>query len=154
MTSSDNHDQQSFKAASRGSAETRRQVMRKGWLWLRWSGVLVLFYPLLRFIGYKVPAIPRLVTVSKVLPQGGYYLAPDFVLFEGADGPRAISRKCTHLGCRLHYSEKEGLLVCPCHQSRFTTEGILVSGPARRSLATYAVTRLTGKDEKGYQVVL
>ena len=41
---------------------------------------------------------------------------------------------CTHLGCTLSYNPADHTWDCPCHGSRFTENGKLLSGPARRSL--------------------
>lgn len=42
--------------------------------------------------------------------------------------------RCTHLGCALHYNEIDEVYECPCHGSRFTKEGELINGPARKNL--------------------
>ena len=49
-----------------------------------------------------------------------------------AQGVAAMSMVCTHLGCIVGES-KEGFL-CPCHGSRFDTDGFVVAGPAPRPL--------------------
>lgn len=41
---------------------------------------------------------------------------------------------CTHMGCPLHWNEMEQSYDCACHGSRFTAEGFLIEGPARRDL--------------------
>ncbi|MFI0986818.1 Rieske (2Fe-2S) protein [Streptomyces exfoliatus] len=42
----------------------------------------------------------------------------------------AFSSKCTHAGCAVS-SVKDGVIVCPCHQSHFDiTDGSVKSGPA------------------------
>lgn len=50
-----------------------------------------------------------------------------------------FSTACTHLGCRISRVE-DGLLVCPCHGSRFAHDGSVASGPATRPLATRPFT--------------
>lgn len=49
----------------------------------------------------------------------------------------APNRKCTHLGCRLHWNPDEETWDCPCHGSRFTSKGELISDPAERGLKHY-----------------
>lgn len=44
-----------------------------------------------------------------------------------------FSSACTHLGCRISRVD-EGVLVCPCHGSRFHLDGSVASGPAARPL--------------------
>lgn len=47
---------------------------------------------------------------------------------------KAFSPVCPHLGCRYNWNEDKKQFVCPCHNSVFTIDGILVSGPAPRGL--------------------
>ena len=47
--------------------------------------------------------------------------------------PRAFSLECPHLGCRVA-PLATGDFACPCHGSRFDSEGRVTSGPARRPL--------------------
>lgn len=115
-------------------------------------GLLALCYPVLRFLGYKVPTQPRLVEVKAALAPGAFFLGPDFILFEGKQGPWAVSRRCTHLGCKINHREKEGFLECPCHQSRFTHEGIVIQGPAKRPLPRFKVEKLD--NARGYIVTI
>ncbi len=42
----------------------------------------------------------------------------------------AVSLRCTHLGCLLHFNEAEPSWDCPCHGSRFSVEGDVLQGPA------------------------
>ena len=114
---------------------------------------MLLLYPLFRFLGYRTPKQPRIVKVDKVVPVGGFVLEHDFILFVGQDGPWAVSRKCTHLGCRLNFQEKEGILVCPCHHSQFNKDGLRLSGPAKKNLPRFQVATVReDKDGKGYLV--
>jgi len=102
-------------------------------------GSLLLLYPFIRFINHRVPRKPKIVEVNGTLKVNGYLAKDDFILFAGAESIWAVSRTCTHLGCRLNYKEKESLLECPCHQSRFSTKGQLLRGPAKRKLPLYPV---------------
>ena len=47
-------------------------------------------------------------------------------------GIYAILAVCTHLGCTPRH--EADAFVCPCHGSRFSLEGQVVSGPATRAL--------------------
>ena len=119
--------------------DTRRNFLGKA---AKWLGALIctaLLFPLLRFLGFTIKAKPRYVTVAAPLPASGFHAERDFILFAGNEQPWAISRTCTHLGCRVSFLEDKQFIECPCHQSRFTTEGKLISGPAKKDLPTFAV---------------
>ncbi|MFE5709443.1 Rieske (2Fe-2S) protein [Streptomyces sp. NPDC056501] len=46
----------------------------------------------------------------------------------------AFSSKCTHAGCAVS-EVKDGVIVCPCHQSRFdVSDGSVKGGPATAPL--------------------
>jgi nitrite reductase/ring-hydroxylating ferredoxin subunit len=46
----------------------------------------------------------------------------------------ALSAKCTHLGCVVHWNSAERSWDCPCHGSRFDTDGAVLHGPAASAL--------------------
>ena len=100
---------------------------------------LLFIYPLIRFINHRVPRKPKHIEVNGTLKEGGHLAKDDFILFAEDERIWAVSRTCTHLGCRLNYKEKENHLECPCHQSRFSKEGVLLRGPAKKALALYPV---------------
>jgi cytochrome b6-f complex iron-sulfur subunit len=49
----------------------------------------------------------------------------------------ATSALCTHQACALKLAG--GQLRCPCHGSRFDLRGAVIKGPARESLAYFAI---------------
>jgi len=49
---------------------------------------------------------------------------------------KTFSPICPHLGCRYSWNQEEELFICPCHNSVYTIEGDVVSGPAPRGLDT------------------
>jgi len=113
-------------------------------------GIVSLLYPLYRFIGFRLPRKPQRIEVAKQILPGQFRLFPNFILFARKDRVWAVSRKCTHLGCTLHYVEKDDLLECPCHQSRFSSDGRLLNGPAKAPLNTYPVEK---RQDPPYYVV-
>jgi cytochrome b6-f complex iron-sulfur subunit len=59
-------------------------------------------------------------------------------VFHDEHGYYAISAKCTHLGCIITHTP-EGF-VCPCHGSRFTLDGHVISGSASKTLDWFAMS--------------
>ena len=52
---------------------------------------------------------------------------------------RALSQKCTHLGCRVPFCDSSGQFECPCHGSVFNRAGEFRAGPAPRGMDEYPV---------------
>ncbi|MGW8761441.1 Rieske (2Fe-2S) protein [Streptomyces sp. NPDC055815] len=67
------------------------------------------------------------------IPVGGGKILADkgLVITQPKAGEfKAFSSKCTHQGCAVS-SIKDGVIVCPCHQSHFDiSDGSVKSGPA------------------------
>ena len=76
---------------------------------------------------------------GKVVRDGAHQTAvsrePDGTL-------RAVSARCTHLGCIVAWNGSERSWDCPCHGSRFATDGSVLQGPA--------VSPLTSRDARGF----
>lgn len=52
------------------------------------------------------------------------------------DQIHAVSAICTHLGCTVEFNAADTTWDCPCHGSRFATDGTVIHGPAVDDLAT------------------
>jgi menaquinol-cytochrome c reductase iron-sulfur subunit len=49
----------------------------------------------------------------------------------------AYGPQCTHLGCAYQWDLNRKEFLCPCHNSEFSLDGKVISGPAPRSLDRY-----------------
>ncbi|MCA1832287.1 MAG: FAD-dependent oxidoreductase [Actinomycetota bacterium] len=66
-----------------------------------------------------------------VVRNGGQSIA----VFRDDEGRlSAVSARCTHLGCIVHFNKAERTWDCPCHGSRFGTDGRVIDGPATKDL--------------------
>lgn len=82
---------------------------------------------------------PGAAALPAELPLG-LSVAGAVVAHRSADGQvRAWSARCTHLGCRID-RVIDNQLVCPCHGSRFSSEGQVITGPATRPLQALKVS--------------
>jgi Rieske Fe-S protein len=72
-----------------------------------------------------------------VAPAPGPDGAPILVVAESEGHFHALSLSCTHEGCPVRATPVDGILICPCHGSRFDLEGHVVQGPAEFPLGRY-----------------
>jgi cytochrome b6-f complex iron-sulfur subunit len=61
----------------------------------------------------------------------------------------ALSAVCTHLGCITNWKADQGIIACPCHGSKFSTDGTKIAGPAPRPLQRFSMVL----DDQGQLVV-
>jgi len=93
---------------------------------------------IVRFLSYQPPN-----SASDIIPIGqpDSFFRNSLVYVAGArvyvgydkDGLYAMDAACTHLGCLVEPTE-DGGFICPCHDSRFDTQGRPETGPATKSL--------------------
>lgn len=110
------------------------------------------FYPIIHFLGFSIPRKPKTIELGSSLQGNGFHIGSDYILFDNGQKAWALSRRCTHLGCTINYHEKDDILECPCHQSRFSTEGMVLHGPAKKNLPLFKVEKL--KNDGGYIVTI
>jgi Rieske Fe-S protein len=82
---------------------------------------------------------PAPVSVPADVPVG-LSIGSEVIVNRSAGGAvRAFAARCTHLGCRLE-RVVDGVIVCPCHGSRFHADGRVAVGPAARPLTELRVS--------------
>jgi len=85
---------------------------------------------------------------TSAIPVGGgrIFVEQDVVVTQPDRGQfKAFTATCTHQGCIVG-TVKDGLIICPCHGSRYSiTDGSVVQGPAPSPLAELAIDVTGGK---------
>jgi menaquinol-cytochrome c reductase iron-sulfur subunit len=56
----------------------------------------------------------------------------------------AFGPQCPHLGCAYHWVARSQTFLCPCHNSTFSIEGEVLTGPSPRALDRYE-TKIEGE---------
>ncbi|HET7293671.1 MAG TPA: Rieske 2Fe-2S domain-containing protein [Vicinamibacteria bacterium] len=139
-----------------GDGKARRDFLLKGGLWAGIAGIgtqaAASLRSLLPNVSYDAPTTVKLGPPMD-FPDGMKFL-PEQRLFVFREGKvfHAVSAVCTHLGCTVRAEalpqpvtmEVGGApmrvthrYACPCHGSKYTGDGKVVSGPAPRPLAWY-----------------
>ncbi len=62
-----------------------------------------------------------------------------------SDDPQDIlvlNSRCTHLGCTVNWKDEAQAFVCPCHDAKFSKEGVVLGGPPPRPLDRYTQFRV------------
>jgi menaquinol-cytochrome c reductase iron-sulfur subunit len=60
-----------------------------------------------------------------------------FVLRKTEQEMVVLSSRCTHLSCRVTWSDEAAGYLCPCHDAMFDIEGKVVNGPPPEPLGHY-----------------
>ena len=68
---------------------------------------------------------------AKVVKYEGHSIA----LYKDDNGKLfAVNPACTHINCKVAWNNAEQSWDCPCHGSRFATDGEMLTAPARKDL--------------------
>lgn len=88
-------------------------------------------------VGDRLKA-PEVTSVADLAPgQGGVVSISGHrwaAYRDDAGDMHTLSATCTHLGCIVGFNDVEKTWECPCHGSRFATDGTVLQGPALKPL--------------------
>lgn len=84
-------------------------------------------------------------TITELQQKGQLLQDEILVISPSADTKQiiAVNSSCTHAGCAVTWEKEENAFVCPCHHSKFSSDGKVLKGPAKTPLPTYT-TKLEG----------
>jgi menaquinol-cytochrome c reductase iron-sulfur subunit len=68
---------------------------------------------------------------------------------EDPHGYVAISTRCAHLGCPVHFVQAAGNFICPCHGGVYDFEGKVIGGPPVRPLDRFQTRVRQGQVQIG-----
>ncbi|MBF0489036.1 MAG: Rieske (2Fe-2S) protein [Candidatus Omnitrophica bacterium] len=113
--------------------------------------------------GMVYPALSYLAPITKRGPAGGLsdvgavddiavgdakkviVAGSAVMIIRTAQGFKALSAVCTHLGCLVGWEKARQQIVCPCHGGTFDIEGKVVSGPPPKGLPPHDVSVINGR---------
>ena len=137
-------------SSNRDSSLSRRRFITS---LLSFSVVATLGGVLVPIIGYLWPPKRALggsgerVEVGKAIEfpvgQGKVVSVNDkpVIIVNAEQGVKAFSAICTHLGCIVEWDESRNIVLCPCHDGRFSpVNGGVISGPPPAPLPELPLT--------------
>ncbi len=91
--------------------------------------------------------VPTLFTFTRTKVNGWEKTANSYGVYVLRQGTNinVLSNRCTHLSCRVKWSDAEQVYRCPCHDAVFDKSGNVKSGPPPRPLDSLAASIENGK---------
>ncbi|MFC1491726.1 ubiquinol-cytochrome c reductase iron-sulfur subunit [Nitrospinota bacterium] len=112
-------------------------------------GVALAGYVILQFLFYARETTKSVIfRPAKTLLDINYKLGI-YLIREGSNF-KALSARCTHLGCTVAFNQRKREFHCPCHGSIYDRNGKKLSGPAKKPLSSLSVR----KEKNGDMVVM
>jgi Rieske Fe-S protein len=117
-------------------------VSRRNWLKIfAEMFAMLLAWPAALLFGKKLSI--DLDQVPKLKEIGGQItiklMHEDLLLIRDSEKTvRIFNAHCTHKGCIVKYSERNGRIECPCHGSQYDLNGNVLQGPAPRPLTSHS----------------
>ncbi len=111
----------------------RKRRLLGGWHYLRENLDYPFYMAKDRFAHHEQP-----ISLEEIRPGNGAVTVISgqrVATYRDHDGSlHTLSPTCTHLGCRVHWNDVEKGWECPCHGSRYSVHGKVLTGPAERDL--------------------
>lgn len=112
------------------------------------AGFAGIFTSTLRFmlpnVLYEPPTMFTIGKPDDFPPNSVTFLEENrLFVFRYPEGMYAVSSVCSHLGCNVRWNEEGAGFDCPCHGSRFDSNGKNIAGPAPRPLKWYELTLIS-----------
>jgi glycine/D-amino acid oxidase-like deaminating enzyme/nitrite reductase/ring-hydroxylating ferredoxin subunit len=105
-----------------------------------------------RFVGDRIRPATFADSPDELAPGDGAVIRMDgrrcAVYRDDSGRLHTVSATCTHLGCVVAFNDDEKTWDCPCHGSRFDTQGGVLHGPATEPLPPYPMP--SGKLTSGH----
>jgi Rieske Fe-S protein len=97
-----------------------------------------------QLIGKIVPAdkLPELVDLAPGEARVAKYEGHRLAIYKDEAGEiHALNSACTHIKCDVSWNSAEKSWDCPCHGSRFSYTGEMMTAPARKDLELVEVKK-------------
>jgi cytochrome b6-f complex iron-sulfur subunit len=132
-------------SAGSQSGETRREFLNEiagGALGIAGLGSMVVTYQYLSPNVLFEPPTTFRVGSPDLYPLDSVTFLQDQQVYivRTPQGFYAVSAVCTHLGCITQWKSEDNSIACPCHGSKFQSDGTKVAGPAPRPLPHFAIS--------------
>jgi Rieske Fe-S protein len=140
------HEMTSTKHTTGVQPTDRRQFLSG--FFRKWclAAVLALAaYPVLSFVTFR-KAIRKEIPFGPAAQLSTVNFVDGAFLVNPGQEPYALSGRCTHLGCTVHFDPVSAQFKCPCHGSRYDRTGRRVAGPATKDLARAPVVKKENGD--------
>jgi hypothetical protein len=101
-----------------------------------------------QFVGKRI-STEKLHQLSELAPGEGKlvkYEGDTLALYKDESGQlHALNPVCTHAKCIVGWNSTEKTWDCPCHGARYSVDGEVLTGPARKGLEVVPLMDLVAK---------
>lgn len=94
---------------------------------------ILLLYPVAVFTTFRRIRKREIIFEEKDLLGETNYKDTVYITRQGSE-LRAVSGRCTHLGCLVNFNPITRRFECPCHGSVYDLQGKRISGPTTKDL--------------------